>query len=243
MTESAGGTAPEKTVTIDDLCDRWELDRAEAPALQKFMGQDGPWTEAEAEELDRRMKSLEPEDHFPGFGGPSVIFHFTEEVPTGPHGPGCECGDLTPEEQAAAEELAARFVPLLAEALGITTPAEQRTGVADVEGAILGELEAIRTASQEYGKHTGQLGVATANLRTNPLQAAMLMRDATIQATAQAQRVEEAISRISSWLPRVRGVQAVDNEGEPLYISADNTDVRALRGGPQEDWRPLYVHG
>lgn len=256
MTESAGGNAPEeqasqepaKSVTIQDLCEAWDLPANSAGELQKFMGQDGPWTPEEAAELDRRMSSLAPEDRFPGFTGEPQVWAIPQGQGTngqgvdGPHGPGCECGDLTPEEQAQVEELMGVLAPALAEALGIgRTPAEERTGVSDPEAAIMGELKAIRAAAQEYGKFTGRLGVATARLRDNPLRAIPAMQEATNQASEAVQRLEEGLARIGSWLPQVRGRRATLN-GEPMYVNEDGTEIRAAKEVPSgEGWRPLFV--
>lgn len=252
MTESAGANAPqdqasqettERTITIQDLCVQWGVSAEEAENLQKFMGQDGPWTPEEAEELDRRMGSFDPADRFPGFTGQPQVWAIPQE-PDGPHGPGCECGKLTAEELNGVETLMEALAPALAEALGMgRTPAEARTGVSDPEAAIMGELNAIRTAAQEYGKFTGHLGVATAHMTTNPTRAIPALQEAATRASHQANRVEEGISRIGSWLPQVRGRRAVDGNGVPLYLNKEDPSVMASFTEPPADgWRPLYIH-
>ncbi len=237
----------EKTVTIDDLCDGWGEPREAGPALQKFMGQDGPWTAEEAAELDRRMHSLAEKDRFPGYTGKPITL-VTNRKKGGPHGPDCECGDLTPEELAAVEELMDLLGPELKEALGVgRTPAEKRTGVSDPEAAILDILGGLQPLVDAVVKDAGAIGVATAMMERDPLRAMTAIGEESKKLHKDYRAIRDAVVQVSVFLPAVKGEQAKDAEGLPIWFSAGDTAAgtgwlcTAQAESPGEGWQAVYV--
>lgn len=240
MTQSTGAEAPEeneKTVTIEEACRRWGQPVTEAERIQKFMGQTGPWTEQEFAELDRRMDSTAPEDLFPGYKAPAGK--------GGPHGPDCECGDLTPEELAAAEELAARLAASLAKMLGIT-PVEPLEG--EPLEAILTELEKVQQHVDAYGVATAHIGAAVIHMGTNPVEASARVTAETAKVRAAYQALREIFQRVEVTLPLIRGKRATDAEGLPIWFCAAGVVAdggwltTAAAESPGDGWQAVYVH-
>jgi hypothetical protein len=247
MTQSTGADAPEetttqqdettqeKTVTILDLCKVWDLPETAAPDLQRLMGEDGPWTQEEAKELDRRMCSDKPEDRFPG--------NISKD---GPHGPGCECGDLTPEEAAVVEGLMDFLAPALAEALGVgRTPAEKRTGVSDPEAAILDTLGGMQPLVDRVIKIAGAIGVATSMLDKDPLRAMAAIGEESKKLRVGYKAIRDAVVQVSAFLPAVKGERARDLEGLPIWFLPANEQsgwlTTAQEESPGEEWKAVYV--
>lgn len=235
----------EKTVTTADLARGWEYPdpEGEAARLEKFMGVKGPFTPTEAKELDRRMRSSAVEDRFPGYtDGPSVVV-----FPSGgPHGPDCECGDLTPEELAAVEELMAGLAPALAEALGMgRTPAEVRTGVSDPEAAILDTLGRLQPLVDAVIKDGAAIGTATALMDKDPLRAMATVAEESKKLRKDYRAIRDAVVLVSQLLPAVKGERAKDAEGLPIWFlpatEGSGWLTTAQEGSPGEGWKALYV--
>lgn len=236
MTQSTGADAPtedEKTVTIEEACRRWGLDPGvHSTSIAEFMGQEGPWTEKEFAELNRRMDSLAPEDLFPGYAAVAGK--------GGPHGPLCECGDLTDEELAAAEELAST----LAKALGLKSP-EKLPG--EPLEAILTELEKVQKLVDAYGLATGHIGTAVTYMNTNPMEASARINAETTKARAAYQTLREIFQRVEVTLPLIRGERATDAEGLPIWFLPASVEpsagwlTTAQAESPGENWRAVYV--
>ena len=248
MTQSTGAETPneeataEKTVTIQDLCARWEMDPAAAADLQKFMGQDGPWTRAEADELNRRMCSLAEADRFPGYTGSPVLIGVGMNGSGGPHGPDCECGDLSPEELAAVEELMDTIAP----ALGIgRTPAEKRTGVSDPEAAILQLLQGFQPDVDAYGLARGRIGSAVASMTKDPFRSMAVIDEQTTEARKHYAAMRDALVQAAAFLPAVKGSQATDETGAPLWFKPatekDGWLVTAGQEHPGQGWTAVYT--
>lgn len=258
MTQSTGATEPqqaettapadEKTVTIQDLCARWEIDPAEAAELQKFIGQTGPWTEPEAAELDRRMSSFDPADLFPGYqAGPSIFAFPAGKV--GPHGPGCECGDLTPEEMEVTDALADKLTALLMGALG-RTPAETRTGTSDAEAAILDALGHVQDHVGALMKGAGGVGMASTYISNNQdvVNATEVLLKETEKVRRSYRALRDIVTNVAAWVPQVRGKQATDAEGLPIWFLPATVEpsagwlTTAQAESPGENWKAVYVH-
>ncbi len=235
MTQSTGENPEEKTVTITDLAERWGYTAAEGPALQKFMGQEGPWTEAEADELDRRMHSLAEEDRFPGYTAPPILLVPPLEWPG--HGPGCTCVHSPVEGgKGGAEALAAAF--------GLT-PAERRTGVSDTAAAVMEELSVLRGHARNYGRCMGEVAAAMIALDDPAAGRTHLAayQAASSGARAATTAVDASVARIRAWLPKLAGTRAVNADGVPLWFrpAAGTQDwlVTAMEEVPGEGWLPL----
>jgi hypothetical protein len=244
-TEEATADQPEKTVTIQDMLRRWELPAEAAENLQKFMGQDGPWTEEEATELDRRMCSMAEEDRFPGYTGEPVVL--VTNGKGGPHGPECQCGDLSAEELKAVEEVMDFLAPALASALGIgRTPAEKRTGVSDPEAAIVQLLQGFQPNVDAYGLATGRIGSAVALMAKDPIRALAVIEEQTTKARKHYQAMRDALVQAAAFLPAVKGKQATDRDGLPIWFRPGMEGdagwlTTAQAESPGEDWQAVYV--
>lgn len=224
-------TPEQKPVTIDDLCERWGYPATEGPRLQKFMGQEGPWTVEEAVELDRRMYSSEPRDLFPGY-------HEGLAILAAPMDGAHQC---TEDEVAAMARLAKHLQGLLNGAGN--TPAETRTGVSDAEAAILGALSKLLSLVEAYGGH---IGTAAAILGVSPPEGFPIFFRETAKARTAFRHIREIVANVSAWLPQVRGEQAVDADGVPIWYlaTADHPGgwlATASPESPGEGWRAVYT--
>ena len=227
-------TPAEKTVTIDDVCDRWGTHRSKGPWLQEFMGQTGPWTEAEYQELDRRMDSLAEEDLFPGYT--------KKTTEGGPHGPDCECGNLSTEEL----ELVGILAPALQEALGVgRTPAEKRTGTSDPEAAILDLLGGLQPLVDRVIKDGSTVGVATTMATADPIRATAALAEASKTLRKNYQDIGDVVALISTLLPACKGEQARSAEGLPIWFQAATPTsgwlTTAQAESPGDGWQAVYV--
>lgn len=252
MTQSTGAEAPEETTatltdedvislmeaqdptvaeTIQSFRTRGELDGTFADQRERGpVKHEAPYTEAEAQEMVTWWLSVPPAG---------------EE--DGPHGPGCQCGLLTADEKAAVDELMGLLAPALAEAMGVgRTPAEKRTNVSDPEAAILNLLGGLQPLVDNVIKAAGGIGVGASMMDRDPIRAMTAIGEETKKLRLSYKAIRDVVVQVSQFLPAIKGVQAVDRDGLPIWflpgMEGDSGWLTTAQAeSPGEDWKAVYV--